>query len=264
VPESKPIPISNNTLPTEKTGKLPLSDAAKLLRGILASGAGAIFIASVYEYLSLAGVVDSMNAARTVLVFAGLVGFFGVLVSEIVWEKSHKRIVFTAVVTALVLSGGLWCLDSWTVRYREAHRIGDNKGLEMSNILSIFDKDPTKPKLPVAIQMGKGNELSSTTVLCGSIDAGDYNKMRQLYLDERCTPEAIEETYEKQLADRRSEIIGEYRKKGLKASEITIKLKEFDDLVNRMKEATDKELKFDLFVCARIGNCGPLNFYKSK
>jgi hypothetical protein len=101
--------------------KPPLSDAAKLVRGLLASGAGAIFITSVYEYLTLAGVVDSMNAARLVLIFAGLVGFCGVLVSEIVWGKSRKTIVFTAIGTAIVLIIGLWSLDSWTVRYRIAH-----------------------------------------------------------------------------------------------------------------------------------------------
>ncbi len=100
-----------------------MSDAAKLVRGLLASGAAAIFIASIYEYLSLAGVVDSMNAARIVLIFAGLVGFSGVLVSEIVWGKSRKTIVLTAIGTAVGLSFALWKLDSWTVRYRIAHTV---------------------------------------------------------------------------------------------------------------------------------------------
>jgi len=101
--------------------KPPLSDAAKLTRGVLGSGAVAIFFASVYEYFSLAGVVDSMSAARVVLIFAWVIGFVGVLVSELVWGKSRKTIMRTAIGTALILTVGLWSLDSWTVRYRIAH-----------------------------------------------------------------------------------------------------------------------------------------------
>jgi hypothetical protein len=102
-------------------GKSSSSDAAKLVRGLLGSGGGAIVFAAISEYLALAGVVDSLAAARLFLIFAGLVGFVGVLVSEIVWGKSRKTIVLTAIATAFVLSLGLWRLDLWTVRYRLAH-----------------------------------------------------------------------------------------------------------------------------------------------
>src|ERR1700722_9095214 len=72
----------------ETIGKSRLRDTPKLLRRILAGGVFALFIGALYEYLSLAGVGDSMGAARLVLIFAGLVGFGGVLFSEIVWGGS--------------------------------------------------------------------------------------------------------------------------------------------------------------------------------
>jgi hypothetical protein len=121
MPESNPqtIPISSQIGET----KPPMSDAAKRLRGLLASGGVALFLASIYEYLSLAGVVDSMGAARVVLIFAGLIGFCGVLVSELFWGKSTTRKVLVSAISAVVLVGVLWRLDAWTVHYRATHPV---------------------------------------------------------------------------------------------------------------------------------------------
>jgi hypothetical protein len=126
MPVQIPAPSSSgqNSVPvrTPQRGEKPsLSDAAKLIRGILASGATALFLASIYEYLSLAGVVDSMNAARAVLILAGLIGFFGVVGSELVWGKSHRQQLAVVASAAVLLCLSLWQLDSGTVRYRSAH-----------------------------------------------------------------------------------------------------------------------------------------------
>jgi hypothetical protein len=101
--------------------KSPMPDWAKLVAGILASGGAMVFLASIYEYLTLAGVVDSMPAARIVLVLAGVAAFAGILVSELLWGKSRKAMIVAAITAAVALIVGLWNLDSWTVRYRVAH-----------------------------------------------------------------------------------------------------------------------------------------------
>jgi hypothetical protein len=101
--------------------KPPISKTAKFTRAVLASSPVALFIGSVYAYFSLAGVVDSMNAARLILILGGIALFAGILVSEMVWGKSRKFIIRTAIGTGMALSMGLWSLDKWTVRYRIAH-----------------------------------------------------------------------------------------------------------------------------------------------
>jgi len=99
----------------------PLSRWAKITRTALASGPVALFLGSIWAYFSLAGVVDSMNAARIVLITGAAILFIGILVPQVVRHKSRKVIMLTAIVTALILTPGLWGLDSWTVRYRVAH-----------------------------------------------------------------------------------------------------------------------------------------------
>jgi hypothetical protein len=118
---SKPISISHSSTPTGKDGNPLLFSSAKLLRRIIAGGVVAILIVSIHKYLDLAGVTESMTAARAVLVLGCLVVFIGVLVIELEWEKSRKKIIYIAIVAASVLTAESWALDSWTVRYRIAH-----------------------------------------------------------------------------------------------------------------------------------------------
>jgi hypothetical protein len=93
------------------------SSQGKLLRRLLASGAFAVVVTSIYEYLSLSGVVD-MGAARIVLFFAWFIGTIGTFVSETVGDKSLKyKIVSTGLVG--LLRGILFiALDAWTTGYK--------------------------------------------------------------------------------------------------------------------------------------------------
>jgi hypothetical protein len=93
----------------------------RFVRMALASGPLALFFGCIWAYFSLAGVVDSMNAARVVLIVGALILIAGILVSEFMWGKSRKTIVLTGVVAVLVLGLGLWQLDVFTVRYRIAY-----------------------------------------------------------------------------------------------------------------------------------------------
>ena len=47
--------------------------------------------------------MDSMNAARIVLITGAAILFIGILVPQVVRRKSRKVIMLTAVVTALIL-----------------------------------------------------------------------------------------------------------------------------------------------------------------
>jgi hypothetical protein len=151
------------TLPKPNTGP----DKAKLfLRAVLFSAPLALFIGSIYEYWSLAGVVDSMIAARIVLIIGGLISLLGILISEIVWGKSRKTIIITGVLSTLFLGVGLWQLDSWTVRYRIAHTpeaakppiaalLEDNEG-------TIFDNFTVEGSL--VVRGNKDSKLSNFNV----------------------------------------------------------------------------------------------------
>jgi hypothetical protein len=150
MPALSPRPIS---IASSTSEKIPLSDGAKLLRALFASGAFVLFVPTIYEYLALAGVVDSMIAARIVLIFAVAIGFLGVLVSEIMWGKTLKRKVLTALFTAVVLALGLWALDAWTVSYRNAHstmtlsaQISSTSPLPFSAMAPTTSLDPMVPR----------------------------------------------------------------------------------------------------------------------
>jgi hypothetical protein len=88
-----------------------------LLRGLFASGAFALVVASIYEYLALAGVID-MDAARGVLFFAWAIGTVGTLASESVASKSITHKIVSTFLVGLVLGIGFIILDAWTMGYR--------------------------------------------------------------------------------------------------------------------------------------------------
>lgn len=108
---------------TARPAKTP--SAAKLIHGLSASGGFVLFIGALYEYWSLAGVVN-MTLARIVLVFAGLVGLASVVSSEPWWGKTRKQKMTVTAVTALILSVGLWRLDAWTANHRSTQIVSNS------------------------------------------------------------------------------------------------------------------------------------------
>jgi hypothetical protein len=87
-----------------------------VVRGFLASGAVAVFIGSIYAYFSVAGLIH-MGTARTILVFAWLVGIAGIIVSETIWGKRSAHKVRIGIGCAIALAIILVALDAWTVRH---------------------------------------------------------------------------------------------------------------------------------------------------
>jgi hypothetical protein len=65
----------------------PDSGLRNLIVALLGSNISALFIAGIYEYLSLRGVI-SVAAAWVVLIFVWLIGLAGIVLSEIVWGKN--------------------------------------------------------------------------------------------------------------------------------------------------------------------------------
>jgi hypothetical protein len=124
----------------------PMPDSARLVRGILASGGAMVFLASIYEYFALAGVADSMPAARIVLILAGVAAFAGILVSEFLWGKSRKAMIVAAITAAVGLVVGLWGLDSWTVRYRVAHTQPTTTASEVRDFPPSVTERPMTPQ----------------------------------------------------------------------------------------------------------------------
>jgi hypothetical protein len=143
--------ITMGVAKTETIGRSSFEDTPKLLRGILASGGFALFVSGLYEYLSLAGVADSMGAARLVLIFAGSVGFGGVLLSEIVWGGSLRQKCVVTTLTAIFLSVSLWRLDAWTVHYKSNHILSPH-GASQGTVQAPEHQQPAIANIPSTTQ----------------------------------------------------------------------------------------------------------------
>src|SRR5271165_4369378 len=87
-----------------------------ILRGVLASGAVALFIATIYAYLEVAGLIH-VGTARVILFFGWLVGVIGIVVSEQIWGRTLKHKLRVGMVASRALAAILFLLDVWTVRH---------------------------------------------------------------------------------------------------------------------------------------------------
>jgi hypothetical protein len=134
--------IAHPPIVVSASHKSPMSDARKLVATILASGVTGVVGTLLSTYLSVAGVNDSMTAAKIILIISGIVMFAGVLVSEWVWGKSRSGRVLWITATGVFLICSLWGLNVWTSRYRLANQVAHNPPLSPgSAIIKMVGKD---------------------------------------------------------------------------------------------------------------------------
>ena len=90
-----------------------LAPARALLIALTGSNVFALIVGSIYEYLSLRGVL-SRWAAWCVLVFVWLLGVVGIVISEWVWGKGLKQRIWTGIIAAVLLGAILLGFDAFT------------------------------------------------------------------------------------------------------------------------------------------------------
>jgi hypothetical protein len=151
---------------------------SKLLRGVLYSGAFGLFVSSIYAALGLAGVVDSMGAARLVLVFAWFCAVGGVLVSELLWGKSRRSKIVAVLCTAVIAAIFLTSVERWIVSYRIAHAVPSPPPTATPKPPEIA-KTPIQPTPCVPLANFRGGSISGGVVgvwidgACTNFDSTD-------------------------------------------------------------------------------------------
>jgi hypothetical protein len=101
----------------ERIADPPQIQTTKLVRGLLASGAVALFCSAISAWCTVAGIVD-IQAARLILAFAWTIGMAGTVASEFLWGKPLKRKLPINIAVGIVLAVGLYMLDNYGVKFR--------------------------------------------------------------------------------------------------------------------------------------------------
>ena len=99
----------------------PPANLVRLFRNVLAGSILALFVGAIFEYLSVAGVID-MGAARIILFFAWGVGTVGVIGSEVVSGQSRQRKLAVSILAPSVLAVLLFFFDRWAIRHRHVEQ----------------------------------------------------------------------------------------------------------------------------------------------
>jgi hypothetical protein len=103
----------------------PEIQTVKLVRGLLASGAGALFFGAIWAWCTMAGIVD-VYAARYILLFAWIVGIAGTILSEYLWGKPLKHKFLINILAGLALAVALHYLDNYALKLKakaDTHKI---------------------------------------------------------------------------------------------------------------------------------------------
>ncbi|MGI8772410.1 MAG: hypothetical protein ACR2JE_13350 [Acidobacteriaceae bacterium] len=154
-------------IPTQE----PHPEEAPLMRK-LASGAFALFIAAVYEYLSLAGVFG-MNPARAALIFAWAIGVLGVCASRPFQRRPGKGRVLIGALSGVVLAASLFGLDQWTVHWKKTHGLEDSPGIAklQNSVNSLHNDIEMIPQKGSAIQSGTSplSRANPKAVIAGAL-----------------------------------------------------------------------------------------------
>jgi hypothetical protein len=92
----------------------------RFVKGILTSAIVAVCLTLLFGAFALYGVI-SMAGARILLFVAWCVAVGGMLLSDVIWQKSRRFKIVSTVAAALVFGVIAWGIDTWAVHTRERH-----------------------------------------------------------------------------------------------------------------------------------------------
>jgi hypothetical protein len=88
----------------------------RFVKGILTSAVVALCLTLLFGAFALYGVI-SMAGARMSLFVAWCVAVGGMLLSDVIWQKSRRFKIVSTVAAALVFGVIAWGIDTWAVHY---------------------------------------------------------------------------------------------------------------------------------------------------
>jgi hypothetical protein len=95
-----------------------------LVKGILTSAIVAVCLTLLFGAFALYGVI-SMWGARAILFIAWSIAVGGILLSDVIWDKSRRFKIFSTLVAAIVFGLAAWSIDTWAVKTKERHLTRD-------------------------------------------------------------------------------------------------------------------------------------------
>jgi hypothetical protein len=157
-----------------------------MVRLVIGSAVLSLVITLITAALSAAGVIN-MALAHVLLFLAWLVAMIGIVTSEIVCRCSKKRFWAIAVISAVVLSGGFFYLDRWTVKAKEQQDFATRpqvvKNLPVPPAFA-YEKPRValKREPPINIH-GNNNHVGNQTLICpnGICNGGDNYGDQRVY-----------------------------------------------------------------------------------
>jgi hypothetical protein len=118
----------------------------KLIKGILTSAIVAVCLSLLFGALTLYGVI-SVDGARIILAITWCIAVSGVLLSDVIWNKSRRFKIASMVIAAIGFGVIAWGMDTWAVHLKERHLTKE----QIDGIGRLADKIPHGVRVMVRV-----------------------------------------------------------------------------------------------------------------